>query len=204
MFDPSVHIDPLAESTPSHPLILGVHTENQFTTAVLVQFMKGRFVVLHDWMMEGDAGTTLADIVAGARLVANRPFRVYCPPSHFGHYDTLGLRLAAARVPVRIEKGAEPGRGLGEARTLLSTSPHGQPGLSISPDATWTLRALSGGYARAAGAAGVLSALPMPGPYATLADALFCVLGSVAAQAVDEDRHYGITSSGVPYLSAKR
>ena len=204
MFDPDVHIDPLAETTGPHPVMLGVNTENQFTTAVLVQFIKGRFVVLHDWMMEGDAGSCLSDIVKGARLVANRPFTIYCPPSHFGHYDTLGLRHAAARVPVKLRAGGDVGKGLEEARSLLTMSPHGRPGLTVSPQATWTLRALSGGYARSAGAAGVLSALPVPGPYVTMADGLLTILSSSTAQDVDEHRHYDVTSDGLPYLSAKR
>ena len=59
--------------------------------------------VIADWVREGDPGQVLSAIVASAGLEVGRtPLRIVGGPSHFTGHDAVGLRAAAARVPVGL------------------------------------------------------------------------------------------------------
>jgi predicted phage terminase large subunit-like protein len=207
-FDPTTHVDPSLDIINPHPIFLAVHSEYQFTSAILFQMVRARYHIIADALMEGDPIQTLPDIIRQMSLTAMRPFKVIVPPDHFSQYDTLGMRRAAAAIPCTLHRGADGAKGLAELRTSFTTLVHGKPALSISPAAVWTLRAFSGGYRRVPSPASIaLSATPAPGPYATLVHGLVSALGLARGQVeegLDDGRRIAYTASGAPYLSSRR
>lgn len=205
-FDGSVHVDQTLEYERSYPLILAINTDNSFTAAVLFQLKRGQHCILADWILEGDAGNCLGDIIKYATYEASSRFRIIAPPDHFSLYNTLGLRQAAARIPVTLVRGGEPAKGLEELRRALTTTPHGRPSLAIHEAATWSLRAMAGGWCRSADRSGHLASEPTPGPYDTLMTGL-CAALALPAEALDNPdagRRYATAADGSPYLTSRR
>jgi len=204
-FDPHTHVDPLLAITPRYPLTLAIHSENRFTAGVLVQLIRSRYHVLADWMLEGDPGSTLADLLRYAASHTSTPARPIAPPEHFATYSTSGLRAAASAIPIRLHQGGPLARGLEMVRGALQSLPHGRPGLIVSPRASWTLRALSGGFCADHHRSGIPKPTPVRNGYATLVDALCTAIAS-SDFAIDSqtDRHYGVANDGSSYLTARR
>ena len=82
----------------------------------------------------------------------------------------------------------------------MTHSVHGAPAFMVSPRASWTLRALTGGYAfRTKGDKQELAS----GPYALLMNGVEAFAGLLrATDNVDNDRHFSYTPEGRKYLSA--
>lgn len=181
------------------PLYLCVNSNAAATTGALCQVTHGQFLVLADWLREGDPGSVLADIVAEARPFAAN-VRVVAPRPHFEPYDTIGLRAAARQVPIDLQRGGEPTTGREELRALFRRTAHGQPAVQVSEAATWTLRALAGGFCRQADAQE-----PEANPYRVLMEGVesFAGLLRAASSDVDKDRFYDYTPEGRRYLSAR-
>jgi hypothetical protein len=156
-------------------------------------------------MLEGDPGSTLADLLRYAASHTSTPARPLAPPDHFATYSTSGLRAAAAAVPIRLHQGGPLTRGLEMVRGALQSLPHGRPGLIVSPRASWTLRALSGGFCADHHRSGIPKPTPVRNGYATLVDALCTAIAS-SDFAIDSqtDRHYGVANDGSSYLTARR
>lgn len=212
-FDGDVHIaDPLL-ALPNTPCWLAVNAGATVTTAVLCQVSKGAFRVLCDWMREGDPGVTLSDVVEEARLEAQAPgsrlasrdgrspdLRIVAPLAHWSEYDGIGLRAAASRLAVELQRGGDETRGREELREATTHSVHGMPAFAVSPRASWTLRALTGGYVWRSRKGELELA---PGPYATLMNGLEAFAALLRdAGAVDSDGHFSYTPEGRKYLSA--
>jgi hypothetical protein len=204
-FNTDSHTSSTIEPIRGFPLILSIHSDLRYTAAVLTQFVRGKTFVLADWIAEGDPGSSLGDFVSYAALTAPRvPLKVIAPPAHFNQYDTIGLRAAAARVPARVHRGGEASRGLEEARRRLALTVRGEPAFQVSTAATWTLRALSGGYARPVHDAAP-RALPDTTLYAVLMEALLCTLAvDFFEEPVDMRAKMAYTADGTPYISARR
>lgn len=190
---------------PSVTCHLAVNASQFSTTAVLVQLVEGALHVLADWVREGDPGLVLSDVVKEAGLEAGKACRVLAPSSHFGNYDRIGLRAAAARVPVEMRRGGSELEGREEIRSLLTRSQRGFPKLRVSTRARWTLNAFSGGYARLLTKAGVLTEFATEGPYRTLMEGLesFAALMKVKAREDDNSVNWKLDSSGRRYMSAR-
>jgi len=186
------------------PYFLAANSNGQHVTAVLAQYVRGQFHILNDWILDGDAGTVLADIVTAAKLEAMKPVKLIIPQEHFGTHDAIGMKPAALKLGLRAFKGGKAQAGLEEVRRLLSTSAHGQPSLSISPAASWTLRAFAGGYARPVTKEGGLAAEPLPGPYATLMVGLQSLVGFSMVEGEDSNVRFAKTNDGTSYITAKR
>lgn len=184
---------------------LAVNASAQFTTAAMVQFVKGGLHVTRDWVREGDIGVHLSDILRDAQLESAREVRLVAGPAHFGTHDTVGLRGAARRIPATVHRGGDTLRGREVIRGALSASTHGIPALLVSSKAKWTLNAMSGGYARAVTRAGVLSEFAVEGPYRTLMEGLeaFAALTGTSAEAEDRNVRYATAADGRRYISAR-
>ena len=204
MFDnfQDVHVDPNPLFSKSDPYFLALNTTGVHTTAVLVQLSRGQYRILQDWIYEGDIGTVIQDIYQAASLLTMRPIKFICPPKHFSNYDTLGLRAAARLQQITVHKGGDLKVGLETVRQQLSSTNHGYPSLVVSPNATWTLRAFAGGYARKLDKTGFLKDEPELGPYCTLMEGLQAMF-AFPNVAVDDEANYAVTSSGHRYKSAR-
>lgn len=183
----------------SQPWLL-VNTDPAVVTGVLAQHHKGRLRLLADWIMESDAGTVLRDLIEEARIVAGVPLKLMAPRHAFDDYSVLGLRPAAKKAGYVLAMGGDEIVGREEIRGLMRRAAHGATALVVSPDATWSLRAMAGGYARESG-----SPLPQNNVYRVLMEALeafaaFLRVGD--ATAVDNRPNYAYTSSGRRYISS--
>ena len=213
-FDGETHISDLAEVLPGVPPWLAINATASLTTAVLCQVQKGVIRVLCDWMREGDPGVCMSDVLKEARLEISSPklrlppragasaptVRCVAPPDHWNQYDTVGLRASVGRLVSDLSRGGDLLQGREELREAMTHSVHGAPAFMVSPRASWTLRALTGGYAfRTKGDKQELAS----GPYALLMNGVEAFAGLLrATDNVDNDRHFSYTPEGRKYLSA--
>jgi hypothetical protein len=188
--------------------VLALNSDNSYTTAVLLQFVRGQTRILADWVAEGSPSETLSDLAGYARATLpspQTPFKTVAPLSHFNHYDTIGLRAAALKIPLTVYRGSPVENGLAELRRLLSTAAHGRPAISLAQNASWSLRALGGGYARSLTPRAAPHPVPQTSLYEVLVHGLCATLAATAVQEqVDTSAYTAYTKSGVPYLSSRR
>lgn len=198
------HVSELVELRPRETVYLAVGATGQYTTAVLCQFIQGVINVTHDWCCEGDPGAALGDIVQAASLASRKAIRVIAGRQHFDPHDTVGLRPAARKIPVAVDRGGDALLGREGFRQLLATAKRGYPAVAIHPDARWTLNALAGGYCRSVSKAGVITDFPVDGPYRTLMEALesLVALTRAGTEAGDTPPNFAYSSSGHRYLTS--
>src|SRR5262249_47221933 len=188
---------------PRVPLNVILAADRRMTSAILVQMVNGAIHVLWDGLREGDPGTSLASLVADVGLVARRPCMYFAGPDHFGTRDPIGLRAAARRIPIDLGAGGEASAGPETGRQKLSHTVRGLPAMRVSSAATWTLRALAGGYCHELDKHGVLAQMPKEGSYQVLMSGLesFCAL-LASGVGEDDELFYSYTADGRRYLSA--
>lgn len=214
------HVAPEIRPAPRAPFWLALNSDGRVTTAVLVQVHQGQVSILADWLVEGDPGSVLPDIMQSASLevpsgvrhtggktegfTAPQPraaLRLVAPRQHFETYDAIGLRAATKKLPADLQRAGVLVDGRSELRSLLGRTAHSQPALSIAEKARWTLRAFAGGYARDA-----TSDAAHEGPYRVLMEGLesfAAMLRGVGLQEDSESRNYAVTPDGRRYLSAR-
>ena len=186
-----------------------INATRQYTTAVLVQVVGTGCRVVADWVLEGDPGTTLTDILAEASLIrgSTKP-AFFAPTQHWNTYDTIGLQAACRTSRVALRTAGDPTLGREELRKKIDALTHGAPALQVSPKARWTLNAFSGGYARSikAGSSDIVGVAD-DGPYKTLMEGLEAFIAATVTGAVGDSgdtRNYAIDGvTGRKYLSAK-
>jgi hypothetical protein len=197
----------ITEDTPrarDNPLYLAINGAPHATAAVLLQLHNQTLYVHADWLREGDPGTALPDILVQAQLEANgKRMKLIAPPQHFSDFTQLGLRAACAKVPIDVHKGGALHVGREELRALMRKQVGGHSALQVSTQATWTLRALSGGYARAM-ERGHVSEFAADNAYRVLAEGLeaFAAMARVD-RGDDTTRTYAYTESGQRHLTAR-
>lgn len=199
-------VDPL-EPLRNTPCYLALGASRQFTTGVLCQVAGGVIRLLHDWVREGDPGTTLDGLLTDARLVAGQDVYAFAGPEHWGTYTNVGLQAAARRVPVTLRTGGDVGAGREVVRKRLDQTTSGQPALQVSPKARWCINGLSGGYARA-----VIKGKPVgagtadDGVYKVLMEGLeafaAATQGALARDGEDTP-NYDIDAQGRRFMSAR-
>lgn len=190
---------------PRQPVYLAVNATPMFTTAAMVQINDGAFNVLWDAVREGDPGAVLAGIVADAGLEAGTRPKLYCPPEHFGNYDTVGIRGAARKIPIDLSQSGLGLDGRDEIRGLLRRTIRSLPALKISSKARWTLNGFAGGYCKEVLKNGILSEFPSEGPYKTLFEGLesFASLLKMGSIGEDQPINWQTTSDGRRYISSR-
>ncbi len=198
------HVSETVELRPREAVYLAVGATGQYTTAVLCQFIQGVLNVTHDWCCEGDPGASLSDIVTSASLVSRRSLRVVAGPAHFDPHDTVGLRAAARKVPVQVDRGGPSTAGRESLRQLLASAKRGHPAVNVHSDARWTINALAGGYCRAVTKAGVITDFPAEGPYRTLMESLesLVALTRIGLSEDDSAPNFAYSPSGHRYLTS--
>ncbi len=190
---------------PREPLWLAVNSNGSCVSAVLAQYANGCLNIFADWLREGEPGIVLSEIVAAAGMEAGRPARARAPLTHFTDRDTVGLRAAARRIPMEIMPGGEIFTGRENLRKLFQSRLHGRPCVVVDPNASWTLRALAGGFCRGISKSGVITSEPEEGPYQVLVEGLESLVANMsAALGLDADRtiNYGYTEDGRRFISA--
>jgi len=182
------------------PAWLALNATEGLTTAQLVQLVAGSLHVIADWVMEGDPGAVLRDIMRVARLEAGKELRLVIPPRHFHQYDTIGLRAAIQRLPASFRSGGTEVEGRAELRKLLKEQIRGLPSLQLSQQAHWTINGFASGYAREINKQGHVQEESRAGMYRTLMEGLEAFAGLLAVGIDDADKsHYAYTKTGIRY-----
>ena len=184
---------------------LALNATGSLTTGVLVQVVDGGLNILADYVREGDPGTTLDGVVRAARLAASNAAELvlFAPPSHFGSYDTIGLRGAAAALPAELRQAGEIATGRDELRALLGRTTDTIPALQIAAEARWTLNGFASGYSRPVEKDGSVAFEPRPGIYRTLLEGLEAFAAVMHMSYPDYGKpNVQVTASGQRYISA--
>jgi hypothetical protein len=195
----------------ARPLMLAVHaskTSQQLVGAVC-QFGAEGLTVYADYAFEGTPGLRLAGLLQAASFDFGRRLQVIAPPLHFQPYDVIGLRAAAASIPVEIEKGGQPQAGREALRQMLErlNPATGRPRLAVRENAHWTLRGFAGGYHYDMnGPKGQLRPEPKSNIYAVVLGALESIAarsGLAMSDSQTYERHYAEDAYGRQYLTSR-
>jgi hypothetical protein len=148
-----------------------------------------------DWCESSAPGLVIPNLVRSARAVAGGVVAVHVKLDHFGRYDAIGLASAARAAGLSVLKGGDIVTGREKLRTTMKIQLDSAPLLQVARNAAWTLRALSGGYARE-----VDKTEATPGPYRLIGESLES-FAEFAAIPEDEGTPNRLTPDGRPYLS---
>lgn len=137
------------------------------------------------------------------------PLRWIVPARHKDLYQNIGLMQAIRAIPQGVSP-ADGGPGNGDERgraafgRLLAERQRGRPRVLVSPNARWTLRALTGGYTRLIARGGVAEARPEQSLYRVLMEGIesFAAIGAAAEGAEDDRQPMAFDRNGVAYRSA--
>jgi hypothetical protein len=199
------HVTERTTGAPKAQMRVVLAASAQFTAGVLFQFHEGRLLVLADSVAEGPPGDSAQNILRGLSMAASRMVTVYAALPAFSQYDQVGLVPTLRRVPVEVNQGGSTIAGKEELRRALGRTVNGLPAVQVSSQATWVLRALSGGYAYPIERDGRLSDFPKNNVYKTVMEAVESVMALTSvASADDEAVHYATTASGQRFISARK
>jgi hypothetical protein len=163
---------------------LCLNADGNYVTAVLAQY-DGALSILADWIEAGDPGQVIEDLMRRASLAAMGKMDIIVTPRESDKYDAKGIVPALRRQMRYAQGGADPARGRAEIRELLMRKTQ-LPLVQVSPTASWTLRALSGGYCKAVDRRTGLIGEAEDGAYKTLMEGLESFAG-IMHHAADED-----------------
>lgn len=217
------------------PLYVAANADGQVVTACLVQRQRGALVVLADYVAEGLPGEVLGGLASeislghsattlGERVHWGRGGDLYklptyeprlaptepkwiVPPSHYNEWNNHGLVQAIRGIPAACSMGAIPEAGRSAVARLLDATSLGEPLFRVAETARWSLRGLSGGYARAVGGRGLAEARAQDGIYRTLIEGLESFAGAgekpdTASPAFTSPQPVAYTKGGMAYKSA--
>jgi hypothetical protein len=187
------------------PFYLALNADLGLTTAVLCQHVDGALWVLADWVREGDPGEVMKGIMTDASIEVAATPRPVIGAKHFRQFDTVGLVPAVKKQIVDILTGGDLIAGRDELRKRMQQMIHSQPGLLVSTKATWTLRALAGGYAHVVVKGGMLSGEAVKNHYRVVMEGLEAFAGLLPQTANDDmDRapHFAVNERGIRYMTA--
>ena len=197
------HVRPIRPSGGS-AAYLACNATRQYTTGVLVQVTNGALHVFDSWVREGDPGLVVAELVAAAKLAAGMKVTCYAPKEHWGAYDTVGLRAAANKVPVRVSMGGDCIDGRADLRSRMERTVHGRPALAVASTAGWALNAFAGGYARSVPTGKPVEGDADDGIYRTMMEGLESFAASLTHLDAENDSppNYAIDGQGRKYMTA--
>lgn len=183
---------------------LALAANQAFTAGVMFQFHNGTLNVLGDCVKEGPPGDNVTDIIRTLSMASGATLRVYASPNAYSSYDQVGLLPALRQVPCEAIKGGPIPRGREEFRAMLTKTNHGRPSVQVSSQATWTLKALAGGYVREVDRFGHISDFPKENVYKIVMEALESVVSLAAVDNAEQDQlSYAYTSDGRRFVSAR-
>jgi hypothetical protein len=189
--------DSFQPSRRAEPYLL-LDSDGLWSCAILVESLNEGLRVLADWCEEGGLAEVVPASIRAARARAGRGLIAYCPQVHFKPYDPIGLRPAAESAGQAVLQGGDLTAGRAELRRLLAFRLGSAPLFQVAREASWTLRAMSGGYAREAD-----KTEAMRGPYRVVGEALESFAAVLSGLTIDESQLlYGVTKDGRSYHSS--
>jgi hypothetical protein len=170
-------------------------SDGKHTVAILIALHQERTYVVADWCESSAPGLVIPNLVRSARAIAGGVVAVHAKPDHFRQYDDIGLAAAARAAGLSPVKGGDVVNGREKLRGMMRTMLGSEPSFQVCRRAEWTLRALSGGYAREADKSEATQ-----GPYRLIGESLES-FAEFAAIPEDEGKPNRLTPDGRPYLS---
>jgi len=137
--------------------------------------------------------------------MAGSTVRWVVPPGEFNTWNNRGLVQAIRRIPQPVSAGGEPATGRAFLADALTARRAGEPTIRVSDKAAWTLRALSGGYARPLGRRGLAQVEAETSIYKVLMEGIeaFAAAGMATSDEDEVDAQpIAYTRGGVAYRSA--
>lgn len=187
------------------PVYLSLNATRSTVTGCLLQLFDGCVRIYADWVREGEPSAVLEGIVREAQVECGRSVRLVGGPLHFDQFNNVGLKQAAARLPMQLDRAGQPADGRPEIRKMLRAEIRGMPALMVSSNARWTLNAFAGGYARALDKQGQLRDHADEGPYRTLMEGLEsfgALMKTGSPEDEDHDRNYA-EANGRRYMTSR-
>jgi hypothetical protein len=171
-------------------------SDGKHTVAILIALYQERTFVPADWCEPSAPGLVIPNLVRTARALAGGVVAVHAKPDHFKTYGAIGLAAAARAAGLNVMRGGDIPAGREKLRAMMKIQLDSAPLLQIARDAAWTLRALSGGYAREPDKSEAIT-----GPYRLIGEALESFAASGMSDLEDEGKPNRFTPDGRPYLS---
>lgn len=175
-------------------------------TTTLVAVQDGRVHVMNDWVREG----VMADMLQAVAMdmnalptVTGTP-QILIPAERASLTDSAGLGSALQRLSIRYRTGARAVENVECLTDVMRATVGGREQFTVSPEATWTLNALAGGYCREE--KGTVMLAPKDGLHKTVAQGLEALgrMSSAASLAQDDTEGLAMSRSGRPYRSMLR
>jgi hypothetical protein len=184
---------PLAELPRNWPVVYCLNSSATETAGAVITLLRRKIAVLADAVVEGAPVSSGIQCLDALRLQAGLTGRVILPKKHFARYETLGLRASLMVAKEAPGMGADPQKGRVDVQERLDTRR-----LEVSSDATFTLRALTCGYAYDKD-----SREPRKNFYATLMEAIESAVPVLRYDSDREDGNYAYTPEGKRYLTSR-
>jgi len=196
-FSPTTHLD-ISQGRPSipnyAPIIFCLSSTSTETAGAALTTIRRRVHVLSDIVVQGAPGSAAPEVLDFLRLGTGRNGAVIIPKQHYEKYEAIGLRASLMAANAKPGRGGDPAKGRAELQQRMEADR-----FRVSDTATWTLRALTGGFAYDAN-----SKLPRQNSYDTLMLAIESAARVLSVSQEDEgERTYRYTADGRRYLSAK-
>lgn len=199
------HVGEDLRPLPGRPVWLCLNATPAMVTGVVLQVLDGAIRIYADFVREGDPALILKDIVQEANLETGQRVRLTAGPVHFDRYNNVGLRQAAAKIPMEVRNGVPPERARAYIGALLQRERQSMPMLMVSSTAVWTLNALASGYARVLLKNGTLADYAEEGVYRTLMEGVESFIGLLELGHSTEDddgaTFNAVTHDGRRYMS---
>lgn len=197
------NIMPELEPMKRSPLWLCLNASKLGTTGVLLQLDQGTLRIIADWVMEDPPGVSLRHIIQSANIEAGGKVKIVAGAKHFMR-DEFGLCSAAGKIPVPVQQMGMPAQGREELRAMFGRQPGGKIPVQVSTNATWTLRAFSGGYARAYDKLGQLKPDAEENQYRVVMEGIesLLALANITEETRDSSLNYAYAPNGQRYISA--
>ena len=193
------HVKVNATRAFSEKLYLALNANNQTTAGALIGTHGKVVTVYADFMFCDGPGESLDALAKEAALAAGKAFVCYAPRDHFDTLNQIGLRAAARNIPLEVRRGGDAIAGQEELRKLLGAYVAERPAFQVSEEASWTLRALAGGYARKPGRDDAEDNC-----YAVLMEGVQALVGVLKAGLENKENiHYDYTSDGRKFISLR-
>lgn len=191
-------VDSFQPSRRAEPYLL-LNSDGLWSCAILVEAIEEGMRVVADWCEEGGLAEVVPAAIRSARVRAGRSLIAYAPPCHFVKYESIGLIGAAKSADQEIRQGGDLTTGQTELRRLLAFRLGSTPQFQVSKEASWTLRAMSGGYAREPE-----KVEAMRGPYRVIGEAMesFSAILAGVLRTGEESVHYATAKDGRRYHSS--
>jgi hypothetical protein len=175
-----------------------------FATLAFVQ--DGLLSVVKDWVIEGSLDDSLRAVLMSVshEIPTGKVPQIVVPYDRTLINDASNLPATLKRLRLQFRTGKRIVDAQESLDSALRLRRNNAPTFTVSPEATWTLNALAGGYCREAGTA---SFAVRENVYKHVAQALESGYASLSGYALDSERDdlvYSYTSTGRPYISMRR